>query len=248
MTLGIRTLRPRAKARAAAPVRSPGMGEIGAIRVFLLDDHEVVRRGVRELLEAEDDITVVGEADTAERALARIPATRPDVAILDMRLPDGDGIAVCRDIRSDHDDIACLILTSFSDDDALTQAVVAGASGYLLKQIRGTDIVDAVRRVAAGESLLDPALAARVADRLREAPEQDERLARLTSQECRILVLIADGLTNRQIGVEMHLAEKTVKNYVSNVLAKLGMARRTQAAVFAARLEADGDASLREHR
>jgi len=224
------------------------MGEIGAIRVFLLDDHEVVRRGVRELLEAEDDITVVGEADTAERALARIPATRPDVAILDMRLPDGDGIAVCRDIRSDHDDIACLILTSFSDDDALTQAVVAGASGYLLKQIRGTDIVDAVRRVAAGESLLDPALAARVADRLREAPEQDERLARLTSQECRILVLIADGLTNRQIGVEMHLAEKTVKNYVSNVLAKLGMARRTQAAVFAARLEADGDASLREHR
>jgi len=224
------------------------MGEIGAIRVFLLDDHEVVRRGVRELLEAEDDITVVGEADTAERALARIPATRPDVAILDMRLPDGDGIAVCRDIRSDHDDIACLILTSFSDDDALTQAVVAGASGYLLKQIRGTDIVDAVRRVAAGESLLDPALAARVADRLREAPEQDERLARLTAQERRILVLIADGLTNRQIGAEMHLAEKTVKNYVSNVLAKLGMARRTQAAVFAARLEADGDASLREHR
>jgi two-component system, NarL family, response regulator DevR len=224
------------------------MGEIGTIRVFLLDDHEVVRRGVRELLEAEDGITVVGEADTAERALARIPATRPDVAILDMRLPDGDGIAVCREIRSGHDDIGCLILTSFSDDDAIVQAVVAGASGYLLKQIRGTDIVDAVRRVAAGESLLDAALAARVADRLREAPEQDERLARLTPQERRILVLIADGLTNRQIGAEMHLAEKTVKNYVSNLLAKLGMARRTQAAVFATRLEAEGDPSLRDDR
>jgi two-component system, NarL family, response regulator DevR len=224
------------------------MGEIGTIRVFLLDDHEVVRRGVRELLEAEDGITVVGEADTAERALARIPATRPDVAILDMRLPDGDGIAVCREIRSGHDDIGCLILTSFSDDDAIVQAVVAGASGYLLKQIRGTDIVDAVRRVAAGESLLDAALAARVADRLREAPEQDERLARLTPQERRILVLIADGLTNRQIGAEMHLAEKKVKNYVSNLLAKLGMARRTQAAVFATRLEAEGDPSLRDDR
>jgi len=220
------------------------MGDIGTIRVFLLDDHEVVRRGVRELLDAEDDIAVVGEADTAERALARIPATHPDVAILDVRLPDGDGIAVCREIRSAHDEIACLILTSFSDDDALTQAVIAGAAGYLLKQIRGTDIVDAVRRVARGGSLLDPAVAERIAERLRRPPVEDERLARLTGQERKILALIADGLTNRQIADELHLAEKTVKNYVSNLLAKLGMERRTQAAVFATRLDIDADSSF----
>ena len=216
-----------------------------AIRVFLLDDHEVVRRGVRELLDAEDDIEVVGEADTAERALARIPATRPDVAILDVRLPDGDGIAVCREVRSAHDEIACLILTSFSDDEALVQAIVAGASGYLLKQIRGNDIVDAVRRTARGESLLDPAVAERVAERLRRPAAEDERMARLTGQERKILALIADGLTNRQIANELHLAEKTVKNYVSNLLAKLGMERRTQAAVFAARLGTESGPSLR---
>src|SRR6478609_8719186 len=221
------------------------MDRTNAIRVFLLDDHEVVRRGVRELLDAEDDIEVVGEADTAERALARIPATQPDVAILDVRLPDGDGIAVCREIRSASDDIACLILTSFSDDEALVQAIVAGASGYLLKQIRGTDIIDAVRRVARGESLLDPAVAERVAERLRRPPVEDERLARLTRQERKILALIADGLTNRQIADELHLAEKTVKNYVSNLLAKLGMERRTQAAVFAARLDAESGPSFR---
>jgi DNA-binding NarL/FixJ family response regulator len=216
----------------------------GAIRVFLLDDHEIVRRGVRELLDAEDDIEVVGEAGTVERALARVPAVHPDVAILDVRLPDGNGITVCREIRSMSADISCLMLTSFSDDEALMQAVLAGASGYLLKQIKGTDIVDAVRRVAGGGTLLDPALAERVADRLRNPPEQDERLARLTGQERRILVLIADGLTNRQIGEEMHLAEKTVKNYVSNLLAKLGMERRTQAAVFAARLESEGEPAV----
>jgi DNA-binding NarL/FixJ family response regulator len=216
-----------------------------AIRVFLLDDHEVVRRGVRELLDAEDDIEVVGEADTADRALARIPATRPDVAILDVRLPDGDGIAVCREIRSDHGEVACLMLTSFSDDEALVQAVVAGASGYLLKQLRGTDIVDAVRRVSRGESLLDPVVAQRVAQRLRRPPAEDERLARLTGQERKILALIADGLTNRQIADDLQLAEKTVKNYVSNLLAKLGMERRTQAAVFAARLETQPDPSFR---
>ena len=220
------------------------MPEARVIRVFLLDDHEVVRRGVRELLDAEHDIEVVGEAETVERALARVPAVRPDVAILDVRLPDGDGIAVCRDLRSMSDDIACLMLTSFSDDEALMQAVLAGASGYLLKQIRGNDIVEAVRKVADGGSLLDPALTERVADRLRNPPAQDERLARLTGQERKILVLIADGLTNRQIGEEMHLAEKTVKNYVSNLLAKLGMERRTQAAVFAARLEAEQDPSF----
>ena len=209
----------------------------GVIRVFLLDDHEVVRRGVQELLDAEDDIEVVGEAGSVERALARLPAVRPDVAILDVRLPDGDGVTVCREIRSRFDEIACIMLTSFSDDDALMQAIVAGASGYLLKQIRGTDIVDAVRRVAAGDSLLDPTLVERVSDRLKYPPPEDERLACLTGQERRILTLIADGLTNRGIGDEMHLAEKTVKNYVSNLLAKLGMERRTQAAVFAARLE-----------
>jgi two-component system response regulator DevR len=206
------------------------------IRVFLLDDHEVVRRGVRELLEAEPDITVVGEADSAETALGRIPATRPNVALLDVRLPDGDGVDVCREIRSQDPAIACLMLTSFSDDEALFQAILAGASGYLLKQIRGTDIVDAVRRVAAGQSLLDPAVTTRVLERLRNPPEEDARLASLTPQERKILMLIADGLTNRQIATTIHLAEKTVKNYVSNLLAKLGMERRTQAAVFASRL------------
>ena len=222
------------------------MTDTGVIRVFLLDDHEIVRRGVRELLDAEDDIEVVGEAESAERALARIPAVRPDVAILDVRLPDGDGISVCREIRSASDDIACVMLTSFSDDEALLQAVLAGASGYLLKQIRGTDIVDAVRKVAGGGSLLDPATAQRVAERLRHPPEEDKRLARLTGQERKILTLIADGLTNRQIGEELHLAEKTVKNYVSNLLAKLGMERRTQAAVFAARLGTNTEGSPRD--
>jgi two-component system, NarL family, response regulator DevR len=212
------------------------MAEDRQIRVFLLDDHEVVRRGVRELLEAEADISVVGEADRAETAIARIPPTRPDVALLDVRLPDGDGVDVCREIRSRDPDIACIMLTSFSDDEALFQAILAGASGYLLKQIRGNDIVDAVRRVAAGQSLLDPAVTNRVLERLRNPPEEDERLARLTPQERKILMLIADGLTNRQIATEIHLAEKTVKNYVSNLLAKLGMERRTQAAVFASRL------------
>lgn len=207
------------------------------IRVFLLDDHEIVRRGVRELLDAEDDLEVVGEAGTTEQALSRIPPTRPDVAILDVRLPDGDGVEACREIRSREPDVACIMLTSFSDDEALLQAIVAGASGYLLKQIRGTDIVDAVRRVAAGESLLDPMLRGRALERLQRESQEDERLARLTNQERRILALIAEGLTNRQIAEQIHLAEKTVKNYVSNLLTKLGMERRTQAAVFAARLE-----------
>jgi two-component system, NarL family, response regulator DevR len=207
------------------------------VRVFLLDDHEIVRRGVRELLDAEDDLEVVGEAGTAEQALARIPPTRPHVAILDVRLPDGNGVEVCREVRSRHPDVACIMLTSFSDDEALLQAIVAGASGYLLKQLRGTDIVDAVRRVARGESLLDTAVARRAAEALRREPEEDERLARLTPQERRILTLISKGFTNRQIADEIHLAEKTVKNYVSNLLSKLGMERRTQAAVFAARLD-----------
>jgi DNA-binding NarL/FixJ family response regulator len=204
------------------------------IRVFLLDDHEVVRSGVRALLEGHDDLEVVGEAGTAAEALARIPPTRPDVAILDVQLPDGSGVEVCREIRSAHPEIQCLMLTSFADDEALFEAIVAGAAGYLLKQIRGTDIVDAVRRVAAGQSLLDPAVTARVLSWMREPKEEDERLARLTGQERKILALIAEGLTNRQIAERMFLAEKTVKNYVSNLLAKLGMQRRTQAAVFGA--------------
>jgi DNA-binding NarL/FixJ family response regulator len=207
-----------------------------AVRVFLLDDHEVVRRGVRDLLEAQDDFDVVGEAATAEEGLSRIPPTQPDVAIIDMRLPDGNGVEVCREIRSRDPRIQCLILTSFADDEALFDAIMAGAAGYLLKQIKGTDLVDAIRRVAAGQSLLDPEVTARVLERLRNGPEEDERLARLTEQERKILDLIAEGLTNRQIAERIYLAEKTVKNYVSNLLSKLGMERRTEAAVFAARL------------
>jgi len=207
-----------------------------AIRVFLLDDHEIVRRGVRELLESNDDIEVVGEAGTAEDGMARIPALKPDVAVVDMRLPDGNGVEVCREVRSRDESIQCLILTSFADDEALFDSIMAGAAGYLLKQIKGTDLVDAIRRVASGQSLLDPNVTARVLERLRKGPEEDERLARLTDQERKILDLIAEGLTNRQIGERMFLAEKTVKNYVSNLLAKLGMERRTEAAVFAAKL------------
>ena len=206
------------------------------IRVFLLDDHEIVRRGVRELLEANDDIEVVGEAGTAEEGMVRIPALKPDVAVVDMRLPDGNGVEVCREVRSRDEAIQCLVLTSFADDEALFDSIMAGAAGYLLKQIKGTDLVDAIRRVASGQSLLDPNVTARVLERLRKGPEEDERLARLTEQERKILDLIAEGLTNRQIGERMFLAEKTVKNYVSNLLSKLGMERRTEAAVFAAKL------------
>lgn len=214
-----------------------------SVRVFLLDDHEVVRRGLRDLLEAEDDLEVVGEAGTAEEAYGRIPATRPDVAVLDVRLPDGDGIEVCREIRSKHPEIQCLMLTSFADDEALFSSIMAGAAGYLLKQVKGTDLVGGIRRVGAGESLLDPSLTQKVLERLR-SPEDDE-LAGLTPQERKILDLIAEGLTNRQIGERMFLAEKTVKNYVSNLLSKLGMSRRTEAAVYAARLAERRD---REHR
>ncbi|MFL6099414.1 MAG: response regulator [Actinomycetales bacterium] len=209
------------------------------IKVYLLDDHEVVRRGLRELLEVEDDIDVVGESGSAAEATRRIPALRPDVAVLDGRLPDGSGIDVCRDVRSVDPTIHALILTSYDEDAALFAAIMAGASGYVLKDIRGTDLVDAIRRVAAGQSLLDPAVTARVLQRLRTGPEQDPRLAGLTDQERRILDHIAEGKTNRQIGEEMFLAEKTVKNYVSSLLAKLGMQRRTQAAVFAAGLKDD---------
>jgi two-component system, NarL family, response regulator DevR len=206
-------------------------------RVFLLDDHEIVRRGLRELLEASGEFDVVGEASTAEEALGRIPATRPDVAVLDVRLPDGDGVEVCREIRSKHPEISCLMLTSFADDEALFDAIMAGASGYLLKQVRGTDLVEAIRSVAAGRSLLDPALTQKVMERIRTGVVEDERLTKLTEQETKIFELIGEGLTNRQIAERVHLAEKTVKNYVSNLLMKLGMDRRTEAAAFAARLD-----------
>jgi DNA-binding NarL/FixJ family response regulator len=209
------------------------------IKVFLLDDHEVVRRGLRELLDVEDDIDVVGESGSAAEATRRIPALRPDVAVLDGRLADGSGIDVCREVRSIDPNIHALILTSYDEDSALFAAIMAGASGYVLKDIRGTDLVDAIRRVSAGQSLLDPAVTARVLERLRNGPELDPRLSGLTDQERRILDHIAEGKTNRQIAEEMFLAEKTVKNYVSSLLAKLGMQRRTQAAVFAAGLKDD---------
>lgn len=209
------------------------------LRVFLLDDHEVVRRGLRDLLECEADIEVVGESGTAREATARIPALRPDVAVLDARLPDGSGIDVCRDVRSTDPSIKALILTSYDDDEALFAAIMAGAAGYLLKQIGSGDLVDAVRRVGAGQSLIDPALTARLLDRVRNGPPEEQALAELTDQERKILALIAEGMTNRQIGERMYLAEKTVKNYVSSILAKLGLERRTQAAVLAARLLRD---------
>lgn len=212
-----------------------------AVRIFLLDDHELVRRGIRDLLWAEDDMTVVGEASTAAEALEKIAQTKPDVAVLDVRLgeTEGDGtngIEVCREIRSSHPDVACVMLTSFADDEALFASIMAGAAGYVLKQIRGTELVGAIRRVAAGESLLDPAVTARVLERLRSPRTDVDPLQGLSPQERRILDLIAEGKTNRQIGEALFLAEKTVKNYVSNLLAKLGMERRTEAAAYAARL------------
>ncbi|MFD5856782.1 response regulator [Streptomyces chartreusis] len=206
------------------------------IRVFLLDDHEVVRRGVHDLLNDEPDITVVGEAATAEQALARVPALRPQVAVLDVRLPDGDGVTVCRELRSSLPELACLMLTSFDDEEALLDSIMAGASGYVLKQIQGSDLVSAVRTVAAGQSLLDPSATAKLMARLRAGgqPEQEpEALPGLTDRERTILALIGEGLTNRQIGQRLFLAEKTVKNHISRLLAKLGVERRIQAAVIA---------------
>ena len=219
------------------PTYVDGMSDsdTAALRVYLLDDHEVVRRGLKELLESEGDIVVVGESASAAEATRRIPAMRPDVAILDARLPDGSGIDVCRDVRSVDPSIAALILTSYDDDEALFAAIMAGASGYVLKQVRGNDLVETVRRVAGGQSMLDPAVTRQVLDRLRRGPDIDPAVAPLTPQETRLLELIGQGMTNRQIAEAMHLAEKTVKNYVSAVLAKLGLERRTQAAVFAAK-------------
>jgi DNA-binding NarL/FixJ family response regulator len=206
------------------------------IRVFLLDDHEVVRRGIADLLTQDGDIEIVGESGSAVEAVHRIPVLRPDVAVLDARLPDGNGIDVCRDVRAVDASIQGLILTSYEDDEALFAAIMAGAAGYVLKQIRGNDLLDAVRRVAGGQSLLDPAVTARVLDRIRSGVEQPNELKSLTDQERRILEYVAQGLTNHEIAETMYLADKTVKNYVSSVLAKLGLERRTQAAVLATKL------------
>ena len=204
--------------------------------VFILDDHAVVRAGLRQLLESSEDIHVVGEAGTIEEARARIPPTKPQVAILDVRLPDGSGVELCREVRSSHPEIACLMLTSYADDEALVNSVMAGASGYVLKQVGEFDLVDAVRRAGSGQSLLNESMTKRAIDRIRQGSFADPRLATLTPQERRILDLIAEGDTNRQIATKLYLAEKTVKNYVSNLLAKLGMERRTQAATFMAKL------------
>ena len=216
-----------------------GMAESDKISVFLLDDHEVVRAGLRAMLEATGEIVVVGESGSAEEAASRIPALRPDVAVLDGRLPDGSGIEVCRSIRSVDPSLKALILTSFDDDEALFSAIMAGASGYVLKEVRRSDLVNAIRLVAAGQSLIDPALTMRVLDRVRSGPNVAPELKQLTEQEVKVLGFIAEGLTNRQIGERLFLAEKTVKNYVSTILGKLGLERRTQAAVLATRLLSD---------
>jgi DNA-binding NarL/FixJ family response regulator len=220
----------------------------GPIRVFLLDDHEVVRQGLRALLSACDDIEVVGESGSAEEASARIPALRPDVAVLDGRLPDGTGIEVCRAVRSVDPSIRALILSSYDDDEALFGAIMAGAAGYVLQQARADDLVDAVRVVAEGRSLIDPRLTGTLLDRIRRGPATSPQLAALSDREVELLGHIADGLTNRQIGEQMFLAEKTVKNYVSNILGKLGLERRTQAAVLATRLRGPADGGPRRPR
>ena len=216
-------------------------GPDNPVRVFLLDDHEVVRRGVHDLLDDEPDITVVGEAATAEQALVRVPALRPQVAVLDVRLPDGDGVSVCRELRSRMPELACLMLTSFDDEEALLDSIMAGASGYVLKQIQGSDLVSAVRTVSRGQSLLDPAATTKLMARLREGgekhEEEPEALPGLTAREREILALIGEGLTNRQIGQRLYLAEKTVKNHISRLLAKLGVERRIQAAVIATQVQ-----------
>ncbi|WP_019548240.1 response regulator [Streptomyces sulphureus] len=221
----------------------------GPVGVFLLDDHEVVRRGVRDLLEAEDGLTVVGEAATADEALVRVPALRPDVAVLDVRLPDGDGVQVCRQLRSRCPELACLMLTSFDEEEALLDAIMAGASGYVLKQISGTDLVTAVHTLASGQSMLDPGATTRLMERLRGGgAAEEETLPGLTEREREILQLIGDGLTNREIGARLYLAEKTVKNHISRLLAKLGVERRVQAAVIATQALSAKDTPRTERR
>jgi len=214
----------------------PDTDERAVIRLFLLDDHEVVRRGLKDLLDAEDGIEVVGEAGTAAAGLNRMTAMAPDVALLDVRLPDGDGVTVCREIRSALPATACLMLTAYGDDQALLGAIMAGAAGYVMKQASGSELVSAVRAVAAGQSTLDAHAAQRVMQRLRERAADADPASALTAQEKRVLELVGEGLTNRQIAQRMYLSEKTAKNYVSSVLAKLGMHRRSEAAALAARM------------
>ncbi|BBY54757.1 response regulator transcription factor [Mycobacterium koreense] len=209
----------------------------GAVRVFLVDDHEVVRRGLIDLLGADPDLQVVGEAGSVAEALARIPAVTPDVAVLDVRLPDGNGIELCRDLLSRLPDLRCLILTSFTSDEAMLDAILAGASGYVVKDIKGMELARAVKEVGAGRSLLDNRAASALMAKLRGTDQRPDPLSGLTDQERTLLGLLAEGLTNKQIADRMFLAEKTVKNYVSRLLAKLGMQRRTQAAVFATKLQ-----------
>jgi two-component system, NarL family, response regulator DevR len=215
----------------------------GTLRIELVDDHEIVRHGLRTMIEAEDDLEVVGEAGTVEEAVRRVGFDEPDIVILDVRLPDGSGIEACREIRTRWPEINVLMLTSFADDEALFASIMAGASGYVLKQIKGSDLLESVRKVGRGESLLDPEMTGRVFRRIRGEEPNDPLLAKLSAQERKILGHIAEGLTNRQIAEEMFLAEKTVKNYVSNVLAKLEMSRRSEAAAYAARIQAE-----KEHR
>ncbi|CAM3633956.1 response regulator [Smaragdicoccus niigatensis] len=207
------------------------------VKVFLVDDHEVVRRGLMGLLQADPDLDVIGEAGTVSQALARIPALNPDVAVLDIRLPDGNGIELCRELRSMLPDLRCLMLTSFTDEEAMLNAILAGASGYVVKDIKGMELAQAIKDVGAGKSLLDNRAAAALMSKLRTRTEESDPLSGLTEQERTLLTLLGDGLTNRQIAARMFLAEKTVKNYVSRLLAKLGMERRTQAAVFVSKLD-----------
>ena len=213
------------------------------LRVLLVDDHEVVRTGIKALLDAQDDMVVVGEAGTAEEGIRRVGYDEPDVVVLDVRLPDGSGVEACRDIRSRFPDVKVLMLTSFADEEALMAAILAGASGYVLKRVKTTDLVDDIRKVGAGESLLDTDMTERLFERLRTGPKQDPLLSRLSNQEQVIVDHIAEGLTNRQIAEEMFLAEKTVKNYVSNLLAKMNMSRRSEAAAYVARLEGEKDSA-----
>jgi two-component system, NarL family, response regulator DevR len=213
------------------------------LKVLLVDDHEVVRAGIKALLDSQDDMVVVGEAGTAEEGIRRVGYDDPDVVVLDVRLPDQSGVEACREIRSRFPDVRVLMLTSFADEEALMAAILAGASGYVLKRVKTSDLVTDIRRVASGESLLDPDMTERLFERLRSGPKEDPILSRLSNQERVIVQHIAAGLTNKQIAEEMFLAEKTVKNYVSNVLAKMGMSRRSEAAAYVARLEAEKSGS-----
>ncbi|MDX1467950.1 MAG: response regulator transcription factor [Acidimicrobiia bacterium] len=209
------------------------------LRIVLIDDHEVVRTGIKAMIDSQDDMEVVGEAGSVEEGIRRVGYDEPDVVVLDVRLPDGSGVEACRDIRQRFPDVNVLMLTSFADEEALMSAILAGAAGYVLKRVKGTDLIESIRRVGGGESLLDAEMTAALFERLREGPKDDPLLSRLSPQEREIVHRIAEGKTNKEIATEMFLAEKTVKNYVSNLLAKLGMSRRSEAAAYVARVETE---------